>query len=264
MKNVFRMLGALAVAGSLTGCFITFGDTLTATQSSSLGVDNKTVKIFYKVTGANGATYEVNPNAVSAETLDSATVVSNDPANPRAVVVVNNTLTKCTGAVAVNEGCFQIVTDKSPATSISGVISFKLNGTPLTLNYSATFAKPPVPGSVTTPVVEGVDNASFRLRFNVKDSSGQAYPVNKAGITEETLVNIAQTAAASVVSPRAVGINSVVTCDPLPANVGEGCFQVTIGNRVSGTKTVTGSVSFKLDGVVLNLPFTHVFPNPAP
>jgi hypothetical protein len=263
MKNVVKMLGALAVAVSLTGCFITFGDTLTATQSSSLGVDNKTVKVFYKVTGANGAMYEVNPNAVSAESLDSATVVSNDPANPRAVVVVNNTLTKCTGAVAVNEGCFQIVTDKSPATSISGVISFKLNGTPLTLNYSATFAKPPVPGSVTVSSTEGVSDTVFKVRFTAKNTANAAYAVNQTSITEETLVNITQNGV-GVVSPRAVGVNSVVTCAPLPANAGEGCFQVTLGNRPSGTKTVTGSVSFKLDAVALNLPFTHVFPNPAP
>jgi hypothetical protein len=262
MKNVLKMLGALAVAGSLTSCFITFGDTLTAIQTSQLGVDTKTVKVFYKVTGTSGSRYDVNPNFVTAEALDSAIVVSNDPANPRAVVVVNNTLTKC-AAVAFDEGCFQIVTDKSPAISISGIISFKLNGTPLTLNYNASFAKPPVPASVTLSVTEGVDNTSFKLRFTAKDASSAAYLVNKAGIAEETLVNITQNGA-GVVSPRAVGVNSVVTCDPLPANVGEGCFQVTLGNRPTGTKTVAGSVSFKLDGVLLSLPFTHVFPTVAP
>jgi hypothetical protein len=262
MKNVLKMLGALAVAVSLTGCFIVFGDTLTATQTSQLGVDAKTVKVFYKVTGASGSRYDVNLNAVTAETLDSATVVSSDPTNPRAVVVVNNTLTKC-AAVAFDEGCFQIVTDKSPATSISGIISFKLNGTPLTLNYSGTFAKPPVPASATVTVTEGVTDTSFRLRFTAKNTANGAYLVNKAGITEEALVNITQNGA-GVVSPRAVGVNSVVTCDPIPANVGEGCFQVTLGNRPSGTKTVAGSVSFKLDGTALSLPFSHVFPNPAP
>jgi hypothetical protein len=262
MKNVFKMLGALAIAGSLMGCIIVVGGTpKTAMQTTSSGIDSKTVKIFYKVTDSDGFNYSVNINSVSAETLTSATVVSS-PANPRAVVVVNNTLSKC-AAVLAGEGCFQIVTDQLSATSISGTISFKLDGTPLILNYSAAFAKPPVPATVTVSSTEGVTDTIFKVRFTAKDAKNAAYAVNKAGITEETLVNVVQTAV-GVVSPRAVGVNSVVTCDPLPANVGEGCFQVTLGNRVSGTKTVTGSVSFKLDGTALSLPFSHTFPNPAP
>jgi hypothetical protein len=262
MKNVFKMLGVLAVASSLMGCIIVVGGTpKTATQTTSSGIDSKTVKIFYKVTDTDGFNYGVGFNNVSAETLDSATLVSNQT-NPRAVVVVNNVLTKCAGVVS-GEGCFQIVTDKASATSISGTISFKLDGTPLTLNYSANFAKPPVPASVTPFGVEGVDNATFIQRFTAKNAANATYVVNKAGITEETLVGLTQTGI-SVVSPRAVGINSVVTCDPVLANPEAGCFQITIGIRSPGTKTVAGSVSFKLDGVIFSLPFTHTFPTPAP
>jgi hypothetical protein len=122
---------------------------------------------------------------------------------------------------------------------------------------------PIVPASVTVSSTEGVSDTVFKVRYTAKGSTGQTYNVNKAGVTEETLVNVLQSAIGAI-SPRAVGVNSVVTCDPLPANVGEGCFQVTLGNRVSGTKTVTGSVSFKLDAVALSLPFSHTYPNPAP
>ncbi len=122
---------------------------------------------------------------------------------------------------------------------------------------------PIVPASVTVSSTEGVSDTVFKVRYTAKGSTGQTYNINKSGITEETLVNVLQSAT-GVISPRAVGVNSVVTCDPLPANVGEGCFQVTLGNRVSGTKTVAGSVSFKLDGTALSLGFSHVFPNPAP
>jgi hypothetical protein len=262
MKNVFRMLGALAIAVSLTGCFIDFGDTLSASQTNKVGVDAKTVKVYYKITGSSGSSYTVGSNSITNESLDSVTLVSNNVSSPRAVVVIpGNTLTKCAALVS-GEGCFQIVTNSISATSISGKISFKFSGTPLTLNYSADFLKP-IPTSLSAPVVEGVDDTIFILHFTAKDGANAAYPINKAGITEETLVNVVQSATV-VASPRAVGINSVVTCDPIPANVGEGCFKITIGNRVSGTKTVTGSVGFKLDGTALSLPFTHTFPNPAP
>lgn len=259
MKNVFKMLGAFAVAGSLMGCIIVVGGIpKTATQTTSSGIDSKTVKIFYKVTDTDGFNYSVGFNNVSNETLDSATVVNN-PANPRAVVVVNNALTKCAGVVS-GEGCFQIVTDKTSATSISGTISFKLDGTPLTLNYSANFAKPPVPATVTVSSTEGVTDTSFKVRFTAKDTANAVYGVNQTSITEETLVNVLQNGV-SLVSPRAVGISSVVTCTPI--NTGEGCFQISLASRPTGTKTVTGSVSFKLDGTALSLPFSHTFPNPA-
>jgi hypothetical protein len=263
MKNVFRMFGALAVAGSLTGCLIVFGGTPSAaTQTNQSGVDTKTVKIFYKVTDSGGAQYSVSPNNVTAEALDSATVVSNDPNNPRAVVVVNNTLTKC--ASVGNEGCFQIVTDKSPATSISGIISFKFDGVPLTLNYNATFPKPPVPASSEVVITEGIDNLNFKVYFSAKTASNQVYTVNKAGLTDIVIPTVNQSSA-STVSTRAVVVTPVtgaVTCDAL--NAGQGCFQITIGSRPSGTQTAAGTVSFKLDGTALSLSFIHTFPTPAP
>jgi hypothetical protein len=265
MKNVFRMLGALAIASSLMGCIIV--DPIsripaTATQTSSSGIDSKTVKIFYKVTGSDGFNYSVNPSSVSAETLDSATVVSNDPNNPRAVVVISNTLTKC--ASVGGEGCFQIVTDKSPATSISGTISFKLDGSPLTLNYSATFLKPPVPASAIVVTTEGLDNLNFKIYFTAKTASNQVYSVNQAGLTDIVIPNVNQSSV-STVSTRAVVVTPVtaaVSCGAL--NAGQGCFQITIGSRPSGTQTASGSVSFKLDGTPLNLTFTHTFPSVQP
>jgi hypothetical protein len=263
MKNVFKMLGALAVAGSLMGCIVTFGGTPNAaTQTNQTGVDTKTVKIFYKVTDSGGAQYTVSLNNVTAESLDSATVVSNDLNNPRAVVVVpGNTLTKCASLVS-GEGCFQIVTNSIGATSISGQISFKFSGTPLTLNYSANFLKP-VPASVTTPGTEGVDDTSFKLRYTAKDSNGQTYKVNKVSVSEEIVVNPTQSGA-GVISPRAISIISVVTCDPLTTNLNDGCFLISITPRTTGTKTFTGSVSFKLDGTALSLPFSHTFNTVAP
>jgi hypothetical protein len=120
---------------------------------------------------------------------------------------------------------------------------------------------PIVPASVAVSSTEGVTDTVFKVRFTAKGSSGQAYTVNKVNITAETLVNVTQ-ASAGGVSPRAVGVNSVVTCDPI--NTGEGCFQVTLGNRPTGTKTVNGGISFNLDSVALSLTFAHVFPNPAP
>jgi hypothetical protein len=262
MKNVFKMLGALAVASSLMGCIIVVGGApKTATQTTSSGIDSKTVKIFYKVTDTDGFNYGVGFNNVSAETLDSATVVSNDPNNPRAVVVVNNSLTKC--ASVGTEGCFQIVTDKTSATSISGTISFKLDGTPLTLNYSASFAKPPVPASATVVTTEGVDNLKFKIYFTVKTASNQVYNVNQAGLTEIVIPNVNQSSVG--VSPRAVVVTPVtdaVVCGAL--NAGQGCFQITIGSRPSGTQTASGSVSFKLDGTALSLSFTHTFPSVQP
>jgi hypothetical protein len=263
MKNVFKMLGVLAVASSLMGCIIVVGGTpKTATQTTSSGIDTKTVKIFYRVTDTDGFNYGVGFNSVSAETLTSATIVSN-PVNPRAVVVVNNTLTKCAGVVS-GEGCFQIVTDQASATSISGTISFKLDGTPLTLNYSANFAKPPVPASATVTTTEGIDNLNFKIYFSAKTASDQIYPINKAGLTDIVIPTVNQSNASSV-STRAVVVTPVtgaVTCDAL--NAGQGCFQITIGSRPSGTQTASGSVSFKLDGTPLNLSFTHTFPTPAP
>ncbi len=252
------------VASSLMGCIIVVGGTpKTASQTTSSGVDSKTVKIFYKVTDTDGFNYGVGFNNVSAETLDSATVVSNNPNNPRAVVVVSNTLTKCTGVVS-GEGCFQIVTDKTSATSISGTISFKLDGSPLTLNYTATFAKPPVPASATVVTTEGIDNLNFKVYFSVKTAGNQIYTVNKAGLTDIAIPTVNQSSASTVLT-RAVVVTPVtgaVTCDAL--NAGQGCFQITIGSRPSGTQTVTGSVSFKLDGTALSLTFSHTFPTPAP
>ncbi len=264
MKNVLKMFGAFAIASSLMGCIVVFGGKpKTATQTSSSGIDSKTVKIFYKVNDTDGFNYSVGFNNVSNETLDSATVVNN-PNNPRAVVVVPvNTLTKC-AAVIAGEGCFQIVIDKSPATSISGTISFKLDGTPLTLNYSATFAKPPVPASAAVVTTEGIDNLNFKVYFSVKTASNQTYMVNKAGLTDIVIATVNQSSA-STVSTRAVVVTPVtgaVTCDAL--NAGQGCFQITIGSRPSGTQTASGSVSFKLDGTALSLSFTHTFPTPAP
>ncbi len=144
MKNVFKMLGALAVASSLMGCIIVFGGTpTTATQTTSSGIDAKTVKIFYKVTDSGGAQYSVNANGVTEAALDSAVPASNGAVNTRAVVPVGNTLTKC-AAVFAGEGCFQIeIGDPQGKAGVSGKISFKLDGSPLTLNYSATFLKPP-------------------------------------------------------------------------------------------------------------------------
>jgi hypothetical protein len=264
MKNVFKLLGALAIAGSLMGCLIVVGSTpKTATQSTSSGIDSKTVKIFYKVTDTDGFNYFVGFNSVTAETLDSATVVSSNPANPQAVVVVNNTLTKCAGVVS-GEGCFQIVTDNTSANSISGTISFKLDGMPLTLNYSGTFLKPPVPASATVTTTEGIDNLNFKIYFSAKTASNQPYSVNKAGLTDIVIPNVSQSSA-STVSTRAVVVTPVtgaVTCDAL--NAGQGCFQITIGSRPSGTQTASGSVSFKLDGTPLNLSFTHTFPSVQP
>ncbi len=262
MKNVFKMFGALAVAGSLMGCIVVFGGTPSAaTQTNQLGIDTKTVKIFYKVTDSGGSQYGVSLNNITAEALDSATVVSNDPNNPRAVLVVNNTLTKC--ASVGNEGCFQIVTDKSPATSISGIISFKFDGVPLTLNYNATFAKPPVPASATVVTTEGVDNLKFKIYFTVKTAGDQTYAVNQAGLTEIVIPNVNQSSAG--VSPRAVVVTPVtdaVVCGAL--NAGQGCFQITIGSRPSGTQTAAGTVSFKLDGTTLSLSFIHTFPSVQP
>jgi hypothetical protein len=122
---------------------------------------------------------------------------------------------------------------------------------------------PIVPASVAFSSIEGVDDTSFKVRYTAKGSTGQAYVVKKSGITEETVVNPTQTGA-GVVSPRAISIISVVTCDPLPANVGEGCFLISITPRSPGTKIFAGSVSFKLDAVALSLPFSHTFPTAAP
>jgi hypothetical protein len=122
---------------------------------------------------------------------------------------------------------------------------------------------PVVPTSVSSSVNEGVDEASFKVRYTVKGSNGQTYNVVKANITDAAVVNPTQTAV-GVVSPRAISIISVVTCDPLPANVGEGCFLISITPRSTGTKTFAGSVSFKLEGVALSLPFSHTFNTVAP
>jgi hypothetical protein len=121
---------------------------------------------------------------------------------------------------------------------------------------------PIVPASVALVGNEGVDETIFKLRFTAQGSSGQVYAVKKAGITEEALVNLTYNGA-SVVSPR-IGLISVVTCDPVVPSDGLGCFQVTLPSRTTGTKNAAGSVSFKLDGVALSLPFTHAFANPAP
>jgi hypothetical protein len=261
MKNVLKMLGALAVAGSLTGCIITFGGTPSAaTQISSSGIDTKTVKIFYRVTDSGGAQYSVNPANITAETIDSA-IISNAPNNPRAVII--NSLTKCASVVS-GEGCFQIVTDAASPTSISGKIIFKFDGTPLTLNYSGTFLKPPVPASATVVTTEGIDNLNFKVYFSAKTAGNQAYNVNQAGLTEIVIPNVSQSSAG--VSPRAVvvvPVTSAVTCDA-SSNPGQGCFLIKIASRPSGTQTATGSVSFKLDGSPLNLAFSHTFPNIQP
>jgi hypothetical protein len=118
---------------------------------------------------------------------------------------------------------------------------------------------PIVPASVAVSSTEGVNDTSFNVRYTAKGSTGQPYNVKKVGVTEEIVVNPTQTGV-GVVSPRAISIISVVTCDPLPANVGEGCFLISITPRTTGTKTFAGSVSFKLDGIALSLPFT----TPAP
>ncbi len=110
---------------------------------------------------------------------------------------------------------------------------------------------------------EGVDNLNFKIYFTAKTASNQVYNVNKADLTDIVIPNVNQSSVG--VSPRAVVVTPVtaaVTCDAL--NAGQGCFQITIGSRPSGTQTVTGSVSFKLDGTALSLPFTHVFPTVAP
>ncbi len=121
---------------------------------------------------------------------------------------------------------------------------------------------PIVPASVALVGNEGVDETIFKLRFTAQGSSGQVYAVKKASIADETLVGLTYSGV-GVVSPR-VGLISVVTCDSVVPNDGVGCFQVTLPSRTTGTKNAAGSVSFKLDGVALSLPFTHAFANPAP
>jgi hypothetical protein len=259
MKNVFKMLGALAIASSLMGCIIIFGGTpTTATQTTSSGIDAKTVKIFYKVTDAVGAQYSVNANGVTEAALDSALLAGNQVTSPRAIVPVGNTVTTCPSSGS-GEGCFQIViADPQGKAGVSGKISFKLDGAPLTLNYSATFLKP---ASAAVTTTEGVDSLNFKIYFTAKTASNQVYNVNKAGLTEITIANVNQTSASGV-SPRAVivvPVTAAVTCDAL--NAGQGCFQITLGSRSTNASiTIDGTVNFKLDGVVLNLPFTHVFP----
>ena len=262
MKNGFRILGVMMLAVSVTGCFIFEAPPIkSAIQTSSKGIDSNTVQIFYAPLDAIGQKVGVNANSsITDINLDSALPASSDT-NPRAVTPTGDTVEKC-AVSASSEGCFQVfINAPNGKAGVSGKISFKFNGIPLTVNYSATFFVPPVPASVAVSSTEGIDTTSFKVRFTAKTAANVAFTVNKTGITQETLVNITQTAV-GVVSPRAVGVNSVVTCDPI--NAGEGCFQITLGNRPTGTKTVNGSVSFSLDGVALTLPFSHSFPTAAP
>ena len=262
MKNGFRILGVMMLAVSVTGCFIFEAPPIkSAIQTSSKGIDSNTVQIFYAPLDAIGQKVGVNANSsITDINLDSALPASSDT-NPRAVTPTGDTVEKC-AVSASGEGCFQVfINAPNGKAGISGKISFKFNGIPLTVNYSGTFFVPPVPASVAVVTTEGVSDVKFKVYFTAKTSSNQPYSISQAGLTEITLTNVNQTNASGV-GTRAVivvPVTSAVSCIAL--NAGQGCFEFTLGSRTTKASIlIEGTVNFKLDGTALALPFAHTFP----
>ena len=264
MKHVFKMLSVMMLAVSVSSCVIVV-DTITpiaATQTSQVGTDTNVVKVYYNVAGSFGANYYVNSSGISLVTLDSVVLAGSSTNNTRAVVVVNNTVAPCTALVA-GQGCFQItIANTQGKSGVSGQISFKLDGAPLRLNYSATFLNASqTPSSAVVVTTEGVSDVKFKVYFTAKTASNQPYNVNQAGLTEITLVNVNQTNASGTATRAVivVPVTSAVSCAAL--NAGQGCFEFTLGSRTTKASIfIEGTVNFKLDGTPLKLPFSHTFP----
>ncbi len=116
----------------------------------------------------------------------------------------------------------------------------------------------PIPVTATQTSQEGIDAKTVKVYYNVKDANGTNYSVNPNGVSLISLDNITFTNVN--LTPRAIGINSVVACTAKIA--GQGCFQITAGTAPQGANGVSGGISFKLDGAAIALNYNGTFLKP--